>query len=47
MEFTVYDLLVDVGWISVLLIIGNILRQRVRVLQQLLLPHPLPLVSSG
>lgn len=41
MEFTVYDLLVDVGWISVLLIIGNILRQRVRVLQQLLLPAPI------
>ena len=41
MEFTPYDLLVDVGWISVLLIIGNILRQRVRVLQQLLLPAPI------
>ena len=41
MEFTAYDLLVDVGWISVLLIIGNILRQRVRVLQQLLLPAPI------
>lgn len=41
MEFTSYDLLVDVGWISVLLIIGNILRQRVRVLQQLLLPAPI------
>ena len=34
-------MLVDVGWISVLLIIGNILRQRVRVLQQLLLPAPI------
>ena len=41
MEFTAYDLLVDVGWISVLLIVGNILRQRVRVLQQLLLPAPI------
>ncbi|SIS45498.1 glutamate:Na+ symporter, ESS family [Corynebacterium appendicis CIP 107643] len=41
MEFTPYDMLVDVGWISVLLIVGNILRQRVRVLQQLLLPAPI------
>ena len=41
MEFTPYVLLTDVGWISILLIIGNILRQRVRVLQQLLLPAPI------
>ena len=41
MEFTPYDMLVDVGWISILLILGNILRQRVRVLQQLLLPAPI------
>lgn len=41
MEFTPYVLLTDVGWISILLIIGNILRQRVRILQQLLLPAPI------
>ena len=41
MEYTPYVLLADVGWISILLILGNILRQRVRVLQQLLLPAPI------
>ncbi|GAB3946207.1 sodium/glutamate symporter [Corynebacterium tapiri] len=41
MEYTPYSLLVDVGWISVLMIVGNFLRHRVRVLQQLLLPAPI------
>lgn len=38
MEYTPYSLLVDVGWISMLLVVGNILRNRVRIFQQLLLP---------
>lgn len=38
MEFTPYDLLLDVGWISILLIVGNILRNRIKLFQQLLLP---------
>lgn len=41
MEFTPYTLLTDVGWISVLLIVGNILRNRLKVLQALLLPAPI------
>ena len=41
MEFTPYTLLTDIGWISILLIIGNILRNRLRVLQALLLPAPI------
>lgn len=38
MDFTPYDLLIDVGWISLLLLIGNILRNHVKFLQKLLLP---------
>lgn len=41
MEFTPYTMLTDIGWISVLLIIGNVLRNRLRVLQALLLPAPI------
>ena len=41
MEFTPYTLLTDIGWISVLLIVGNILRNRLKVLQALLLPAPI------
>ncbi|MCP1387606.1 sodium:glutamate symporter [Corynebacterium sp. TA-R-1] len=41
MEFTPYTLLTDVGWISVLLIVGNVLRNRLLVLQKLLLPAPI------
>ena len=41
MEFTPYTLLTDAGWISVLLIVGNILRNRLKVLQALLLPAPI------
>ncbi|MHA2789927.1 sodium/glutamate symporter [Corynebacterium sp. S7] len=44
MEFTPYSILVDVGWISILLIVGNILRNRLRLFQQLLLPAP---ISAG
>lgn len=32
MDFTPYTLLTDLGWIAVLLIIGNILRNRLRLL---------------
>ena len=38
MDYTPYDLLIDVGWISLLMIVGNFLRNRIRVFQQLLLP---------
>nr|WP_305085382.1 sodium:glutamate symporter [Corynebacterium pseudogenitalium] len=31
----------DIGWISILLIIGNVLRNRLKVLQALLLPAPI------
>ena len=41
MEFTPYTLLTDIGWISLLLIVGNVLRNRLRVLQALLLPAPI------
>lgn len=41
MEYTPFSLLVDVGWISALMVLGNILRNRVRVFQQLLLPAPI------
>ncbi|CAM3122075.1 sodium/glutamate symporter [Corynebacterium gottingense] len=41
MEFTPYTMLTDIGWISVLLIIGNVLRNRLKVLQALLLPAPI------
>lgn len=38
MDYTPFSLLIDVGWISILMIVGNILRNRLRVFQQLLLP---------
>ena len=41
MEFTPYTMLTDIGWISLLLIIGNVLRNRLLVLQKLLLPAPI------
>ncbi|WIM67434.1 sodium:glutamate symporter [Corynebacterium breve] len=41
MEYTPYDLLIDFGWISLLLIVGNVLRNRIHLLQQLLLPAPI------
>ena len=40
-SFTPYILLTDVGWLSVLLIIGNVLRRRLKTLQKLLLPAPI------
>lgn len=40
-EYTPYTLLADIGWISILLIVGNVLRNRLKVLQALLLPAPI------
>lgn len=40
-DYTPYTLLTDIGWISILLIIGNVLRNRLKVLQALLLPAPI------
>ena len=34
-------MLTDIGWISLLLIVGNVLRNRMKVLQALLLPAPI------
>ncbi|MBC3185782.1 sodium:glutamate symporter [Corynebacterium sp. zg-331] len=41
MEYTPFSLLVDVGWISVLMVVGNVLRRKVSVFQALLLPAPI------
>ncbi|WP_291313971.1 sodium/glutamate symporter [Corynebacterium sp. UBA2622] len=41
MEYTPYTLLLDIGWISILLIVGNALRNRIKLLQSLLLPAPI------
>ncbi|MGV0342616.1 sodium/glutamate symporter [Corynebacterium mastitidis] len=41
MEYTPFSLLVDVGWISVLMVVGNVLRRRVPAFQALLLPAPI------
>jgi len=38
MDYTPYSLLIDVGWISLLMIIGNLLRRKVPLFQKLLLP---------
>ncbi|MDO5670050.1 MAG: sodium:glutamate symporter [Corynebacterium sp.] len=38
MDYTPYSLLIDVGWISLLMIIGNLLRRKVGLFQKLLLP---------
>lgn len=41
-EFSAYTLMLDVGWISVLMVIGNILRHRIKFMfQDLLLPAPI------
>nr|WP_152821629.1 MULTISPECIES: sodium:glutamate symporter [unclassified Corynebacterium] len=40
-EYTPFSLLVDVGWISVLMVVGNVLRRKVSVFQALLLPAPI------
>ncbi|APT89611.1 sodium:glutamate symporter [Corynebacterium frankenforstense DSM 45800] len=41
MEYTPFSLLIDVGWISILMVIGNVLRRTVPWFQQLLLPSPI------
>ncbi len=38
MDYTPYSLLIDVGWISLLMVIGNLLRRKVSLFQRLLLP---------
>lgn len=38
MEYTPYSLLVDVGWISLLMIVGNVLRRKIGLFQRLLMP---------
>lgn len=38
MDYTPYSLLIDVGWISLLMIVGNLLRRKVTLFQRLLLP---------
>lgn len=44
-DFSAFDLLMDIGWISLLMVIGNILRYHVKFLfQDLLLPAP---VTAG
>lgn len=40
-DYTPYNLLVDVGWISILLVIGNLLRRFVPILQTLMIPAPI------
>ncbi|MDO5032749.1 sodium/glutamate symporter [Corynebacterium sp.] len=41
-EFSAYTLMLDVGWISLLMVIGNVLRHQVKfVFQDLLLPAPI------
>ncbi len=37
-DYTPYSLLIDVGWISLLMVIGNILRRKVSLFQRLLMP---------
>ena len=37
-DYTPYSLLVDVGWISLLMVIGNLLRRKVGLFQRLLMP---------
>lgn len=34
MDFTPYTLLTDIGWISILLIVGKVLRNRLLILSQ-------------
>lgn len=38
MDYTPYSLLIDIGWISMLLVVGNVLRRKVGLFQRLLLP---------
>lgn len=41
MEYTPFTMLTDVGWISLLIVIGSMLRRRVPVFRSLLLPSPI------
>lgn len=41
MDYTPFSLLIDVGWISLLMVIGNVMRRKLRILQELLLPAPI------
>ena len=41
MDFTVFDLLMDVGMISVLLIIGTFMRRHFEWFRNLLIPAPI------
>lgn len=38
MEYTPFSLLIDVGWISILMVVGNFIRRRVKLFQNLLIP---------
>lgn len=38
MEYTPFSLILDVGWISGLMIIGNIMRRKIPFFQTLLIP---------
>lgn len=38
MEYTPFSLLIDVGWISALMVVGNILRRKIPFFQTLLIP---------
>ena len=41
-DFSAYTLMLDVGWISLLMVIGNVLRHKIKfVFQDLLLPAPI------
>lgn len=40
-DYTPYSLLIDIGWISVLMVVGNFLRRTVPLFQRLLLPAPI------
>ena len=41
-DFSAYTLMLDVGWISLLMVIGNVLRHQVKfIFQDLLLPAPI------
>ncbi|MGP6174725.1 sodium/glutamate symporter [Corynebacterium sp. A21] len=41
MEYTPFSLLQDVGWISALMVIGNVLRRKIPFFQTLLIPSPI------
>lgn len=41
MEYTPFSLLQDVGWISALMVVGNVLRRKIPFFQTLLIPSPI------